>query len=133
VARVTIELRHGKDVLAVELDGAAGAARVRLGDRIAVCDWRRLGPGCYSLVVEGRVHDLWVESSGDGYAVLGREGEIRLVLADPRRVGAQGETEERGAGLRRIAAEMPGKVVRVLVSPGDVVAFDQALLVLEAM
>jgi pyruvate carboxylase subunit B len=41
--------------------------------------------------------------------------------------------EEGPAGLLRMRAEMPGKIVRVLVREGESVAYDQGLLVLEAM
>ena len=38
-----------------------------------------------------------------------------------------------GDGPQRIAAPMPGKVVRVLVRPGDAVGVRQPLIVVEAM
>lgn len=38
-----------------------------------------------------------------------------------------------GSGPQRIVAPMPGKVVRVLVSPGDAVVARQGLVVVEAM
>jgi biotin carboxyl carrier protein len=37
------------------------------------------------------------------------------------------------AGLQRLCAEMPGKVIRVLVREGDAVVYEQGLLVIEAM
>ena len=40
---------------------------------------------------------------------------------------------ERGAAPQRLAASMPGKVVRVLVKTGDVVHARQPLVVVEAM
>ena len=39
----------------------------------------------------------------------------------------------RGAGPQRVTAPMPGKVVRVLVKPGDAVEPRQGLVVVEAM
>jgi biotin carboxyl carrier protein len=38
-----------------------------------------------------------------------------------------------GSGQQRVAAPMPGKIVRVLVKPGDEVATRQGLVVVEAM
>ena len=46
-----------------------------------------------------------------------------------RRIGAGAD----GAGPQRIVAPMPGKVVRVLVKPGDAVEARQGLVVVEAM
>jgi biotin carboxyl carrier protein len=53
---------------------------------------------------------------------------------DPRRTGRAGA--EGGAnpdGEHAVVAPMPGRVVRVLVSPGDEVAARQPVVVVEAM
>jgi len=61
----------------------------------------------------------------DGYRF---EMEVR----DPRRWSRKDAA--RGAdGLETVAAPMPGKIVRVLVAPGDEVEAGQGLLVVEAM
>jgi len=50
-----------------------------------------------------------------------------------RRWGRKDEGRESGAGPQRLAAPMPGKVVRVLVKAGDAVHARQPLVVVEAM
>jgi biotin carboxyl carrier protein len=62
----------------------------------------------------------------DGYRVPVhlRQGRGRTTRD---RIGSQ------GAGAQRVAAPMPGKVVRVLVKPDDVVKPRQVLVVVEAM
>ena len=51
--------------------------------------------------------------------------------------GAVGGRKERrgapGSGPQRLVAPMPGKVVRVLVKPGDTVRARQPIVVIEAM
>ena len=42
-------------------------------------------------------------------------------------------TEAGGTGAQRLVAPMPGRVVRVLVKPGDEVTVRQGLVVVEAM
>lgn len=52
---------------------------------------------------------------------------------DRRRSGRAGDAEAGGSGEQRLHAPMPGRIVRVLVKPGDEVAPRQGLLVIEAM
>ncbi len=59
---------------------------------------------------------------------------VAVTLNEPAALGAQ----RRGAraarsGPQRLTAPMPGKVVRVLVKPGDAVAARQPVVVVEAM
>jgi biotin carboxyl carrier protein len=50
------------------------------------------------------------------------------------RFGRRGSSAEQGtSGPRRIVAPMPGRVVKVLVRPGDMVDARQGLVVVEAM
>lgn len=87
-----------------------------------------LGGGTYSVLIGGRsYYAIAVEGS---IRVNGREFAIEV--SDPRemrgrRAGGVGE------GRQNIAAHMPGKVVRVLVSAGDTVESGQGLVVVEAM
>ena len=129
--------------LAVEIDGAPLPLEIeRAGER-----WHfRLGEGMlrdalvreaepevYSILLDGRVYDAHVEPGAGGVLVVviaGRRFEIGI--RDPRRwsrksagVGAEGR--------QTVTSPMPGKVVRVLVSPGDEVKAGQGLLVVEAM
>ncbi|HKW01151.1 MAG TPA: biotin/lipoyl-containing protein [Vicinamibacterales bacterium] len=60
----------------------------------------------------------------------------RLTVAavvDGRRFERTGPIEAGGHGEQRVKAPMPGRVVRVLVKPGDTVAARQGLVVVEAM
>jgi len=55
---------------------------------------------------------------------------IAVTVNGRRRVGASNRA---AAGPQRIAAPMPGKIVRVFVRPGDAVTARQPLVVVEAM
>jgi len=70
----------------------------------------------------------------------GAPGDLTLTLADGLvRATVNGRRSKRGgevagaAGEQRIVAPMPGKVLRVLVQPGQDVAARQPLVVVEAM
>jgi biotin carboxyl carrier protein len=60
-----------------------------------------------------------------------------LAVSIPRRrrpgPGAAREISSAGAAPQRVAAPMPGRIVKVLVKPGDIVETRQALVVIEAM
>jgi biotin carboxyl carrier protein len=58
---------------------------------------------------------------------------IPVILNGLRRWGRKDDGGGAGEGPQRLVAPMPGKVVRVLVKPGDVVGARQAIVVVEAM
>jgi biotin carboxyl carrier protein len=90
-------------------------------------------PGVYSVLIDGRSYDARVEERPGGGVVVVIDGyRFEIDVHDPRRwtrkSGGRGD-----AGVQRITAPMPGKVVRVLISPGDPVKAGQGLVVVEAM
>ena len=125
-----IELTHGERTMFLEL---TGDKEITVDGRKISCDWIRIGHNQYSLIVDGQVFDLTVELSESACSVLSRTGPIELAIRDPRKLRETQLVEEVHSGLRRILAEMPGKVVRLLVQIGDTVSLDQSLLVVEAM
>jgi len=58
---------------------------------------------------------------------------VPVRLVDRRRARPRGGDADEGAGTQSLRAPMPGRIVRVLVAPGDRVATRQALVVMEAM
>jgi biotin carboxyl carrier protein len=100
------------------------------GERSArVCEAE---PSVYSVLLDGRSYDARVEEGPEGLVVVIAGHRFEIGVRDPRRLsrkhgGAGGE------GRQNVIAPMPGKIVRVLVSPGDEVTAGQGLLVVEAM
>jgi biotin carboxyl carrier protein len=119
----------------------------------------RAGAGCYRVVVDGRPHEVDAARVGsfglslllDGDSGVSREVQVApaggpgemLVRIDGRTVTAvingrrtgramtDGGTDARGE--QAVLAPMPGRVVRVLVSRGEEVTAQQAVVVIEAM
>ncbi len=88
-----------------------------------------LEPGVMSLVVEGRQYRCVLD--GDAVIVGGRRSTFEL--DDPRSLAGRRRAGGGAAGPRPVKAPMPGRVVRVLVAPGDEVAEHQGVVVIEAM
>jgi biotin carboxyl carrier protein len=89
-------------------------------------------PGVYSVLMDGRSYDARVEEHPDCVVVVIDGYRFEIEVRDPRRWSAKGA--RRGAdGVHTVTAPMPGKLVRVLVARGDVVAPGQGLVVVEAM
>jgi biotin carboxyl carrier protein len=89
-------------------------------------------PGVYSVLMDGRSYDARVEESPAGLIVVIDGYRFEIEVRDPRR-RARGSGGRGGQGLQTLAAPMPGKVVRILVHPGDAVEAGQGIVVVEAM
>ncbi len=96
-----------------------------------VVDARKLEADFYSILYEGKSYEVSVENSGPKYLVRHGAYEQVVELADASRGGRE-ELHKR-SGPESIDSVMPGKVVRVLVQPGDEVDAGQGLVVVEAM
>ena len=89
-------------------------------------------PGVYSVLMEGRSYEARVEEHADCLVVVIDGYRFEIEARDPRR-WSRGAYGRGGSGPQTITAPMPGKVVRVLVGPGDAVEAGQGMVVVEAM
>ncbi|HUI56039.1 MAG TPA: biotin/lipoyl-containing protein [Bryobacteraceae bacterium] len=117
----------------IEVLAPAPACRFRIGEapeRSAHVETPE--PGVYSVLLDGRSYEARVEEAGGALVVVIDGYRFEIEVRDPRRWSRQ--SGARGAGgVQTVAAPMPGKVVRVLVAPGDEVAAGQGIVVVEAM
>ena len=133
LSEMLLELYYGELRIPVELTGSSGVQKVLLDSREVSFDYLKLQNGNSSLIIDGRVYDIFVEVVDDSCSVSTRQGVFRLRVADRRRLASGDRAEMAISGLQRLVAEMPGKVIRLLCQVGDTVAHDQGLVVLEAM
>ena len=114
--------------------------------------------GRFHVTVDGHSHEVRAERTGEfGLSLLvggdanasrelqlapsGVRGELLAAFAGRTvAVVINGRTRRRGGGedagrdgVQSVTAPMPGRVVRILVSPGDTVAARQGVVVVEAM
>lgn len=120
--------------------GSEGSSEVEVNGQSYLVSWRRDADGLWIEFPHGTYgYDFYGESDetagGLVYRVNAR-GSDRVSAGV--RVRGDGESAAASAGVgkkkaTRVRAQMPGKIVRVLVKVGDEVAKDQSLLVMEAM
>jgi biotin carboxyl carrier protein len=113
-----------------------GCFEILLDGARHIVDAAAIEPGRWSLVMaNGRSHEVVIVPDGhEGAATVLVDGAaVPVALRDPRRrrdlAGPHGSAD----GPVRILAPMPGKVVRVLASPGEAVSARQGVIVVEAM
>ncbi len=116
----------------IELLSPAPACRFRLDGADRTADVTMPEPGLYSILLDGHSYDVQVERTPRHLIVVLRGHRFEIEVHDPRRWSRQA-AGGRSGDLERIAAPMPGKVVRVLAAPGDAVEPGQGILVVEAM
>jgi pyruvate carboxylase subunit B len=109
-------------------DGDAGTLHLEEGD-LAV-DARPLD-GLLSLRLGDRVYRV-ERLEGPRWRVNGRELESRVLSELEHRFAGFGAGQEE-EGPARLEVPMPGRIVKVLVKPGDEVARGQGLVIVEAM
>jgi len=87
------------------------------------------GDGAWSILIDGRSYAVSVLGANE-VLVNGRVFQVEAF--DPR--GPRGRLAPgEGSGPQSITAPMPGRVVHVLVEPGQEVAAGEGLIVVEAM
>jgi biotin carboxyl carrier protein len=82
-----------------------------------------------------RSYEISVDRRSNGERVVHVNGRVVPVsIVDPRaRLTRKAGAAPAGTGRRTIVSPMPGRIVKVMVKPGDVVAAHQGLVVVEAM
>jgi biotin carboxyl carrier protein len=139
---VKFELEVGDRLRTVEIQRHPSGYEVTVDGRRHLVDAAHLGRTAWSLLVrdDDRSGRRSIEavvlpraaSSGFDVHIDGFHIPVHLKGGLGRRtrdIGAGG----RGSGPQRLTAPMPGKILRVLVKPGDAVKARQGLVVVEAM
>ncbi|MGC2495404.1 biotin/lipoyl-containing protein [Candidatus Binatus sp.] len=113
---------------------AADSFSIRFGKDSFEADLRKVGPVSFSVIVDNRSFDFDVARDGEEIVVASRTRSTRLTVADAARRMARAAGKRREvSGRVEIKSAMPGRVVNVLVAPGDDVKVDQGIIVVEAM
>ena len=107
--------------------------RFRLGDlEERQAQLAEVEPGVFSVLLDGRSYEARAEYGDECAWITVRGRRFRVAITDPRR-WTQSSAAAHGHDRETIVASMPGKIVRVLVQPGETVAAGQGVIVIEAM
>lgn len=140
---MNFEIAVGHGVRTVSVTRQGSQLQVSIDGRTVVVDARRVGDMELSLLVAPAAGAAPVHSVDASLAARRTAGDFdvhvagRTIPVQVRLAGGFGRQNKAGAaqgtGPQRITAPMPGKIVRVLVKPGDEVKARQGLVVVEAM
>ena len=130
---MTFEVRIDGAPVRLEVEREGEQHRFRLGDQDErSAQLAEVEPGVYSVLLEGRSYEAHCEAGPDGAWITIRGRRFHVAITDPRRwIPKRGEAH--GQEHENIVAPMPGKIVRVLVEPGQAVEAGQGVIVIEAM
>jgi biotin carboxyl carrier protein len=132
----------GGRVYQVAVSRAASGFRVTVDGREHTVDAARVDRHTLSLLVgagTATAHErvsrevTVAPDKATGQVVVGAGPVLIGAIVNGRHRSGRKDDGARAAGPQRLVAPMPGKVVRVLVKAGDVVAARQPLVVVEAM
>ena len=110
--------------------------RVQVDDQNLTLDLRPVTqPSLYSLLIDNRSYEIFVETRGDDFDVLIGSEMFHLKVQDEwaRRLANIQRKTAVEAGVLAIKAPMSGAVVSVEVVPGQDVKRGQGLIILSAM
>lgn len=123
----------------VSLKFADGTVVVEVDRRRYELEVRPLASGEYLLISGSNVYKCRVEqkrsrlSAGGSFAVVVRGESFAVSVIDPKRLRSGQGSGAQHTGAAEIVSSMPGKIVRVLVKPGDHVEAGAGVIVVEAM
>ena len=119
--------------------GLSGEGRVRVDKQVLPVAWRKDHEGVWLEFAHGVFgFDLMAEKDDDGrvqYRLKSRtspEHAVGLHFARAGEAASVGGASQKKKAVR-VRAQMPGKIIKLMVAPGDAVEKDQILLVMEAM
>ena len=119
----------------VEFRSEGGRLWLEMDGRRIEADVHPLPDGeVYSLLVDGRSHEVRVTPAGEGLEVTVEGATLAVMVRHPLEKILQG-VRRAGAtsGVETVAAPMPGLVVTLKVRRGDTVVAGQSVAVIEAM
>ena len=128
--------------VAIEAADTQGQVQVSIKGRRRAYDVSWVDAATLSLIpldgdTRGREFGLEAKGGGELQVITGGRNFHATVLSDGKSNQRHPHRAERAAvpmeGRQSVVATMPGRIVRVLVAPGDRVAAGQAVVVVEAM
>ena len=117
---------------------AVAVEQVERGFEVTVDGRRRAAdlvpvPSGWSLLLDDRSYEVAVEERRGALTVYVSGRAFAVALPSAGWSGGRRRAAVHAGGPQQIVTPMPGRIVRVLVKPGDTVSARQGLIVIEAM
>src|SRR4051794_23872136 len=90
-------------------------------------------PDVLSIIIHGRAYEVKRERTPTDTHLWVKNSRFAVEVRDPRSLRSRKSKAGSTEGPQKIAAPMPGKIVRILASAGAVVEAGQGIIVVEAM
>lgn len=132
-AAVKLIARYDELDIAIEVERRGAAYHLTMGDRSFDVDMVNAGPYVHSLRLDdGTQFGLVHHREENDYEITIEGSKVLVEIVDPLSLRRKGQEDAEGKG-GVLKALMPGRIVRVLVEPGQEVTRGTGLLILEAM
>ena len=115
----------------IEIIASPPHCRFHWNSSVRSAEVESVGPGVYSILLDGRSYDARVERAGTATVIVIGGYRFEVEVLDPRRWSPKSALAAHG--VANLSAPMPGRVVRVLVALGEIVEAGKVILVVEAM
>jgi len=127
--------KFGDKVISVQMSGTTSPIKARIGDREVEWQFEQVSDGEFLFKNAGRQFRLFIAQDKTGATFVQTDGRVYKLTPIDRDFGAGGEDENGGGGTGggRLIASMPGRIIKVLVEPGQEVEKNQAVLIMESM
>jgi 3-methylcrotonyl-CoA carboxylase alpha subunit len=127
-APVSLHFRHGADDMTIDAAAEGGGWRLRLGDHEGHATAERLPDRRLAVALDGVRSTMRVLQHDAELAVFFDGESWHFTTVDP--LAPPADADVRGG---RLTAPMPGRVIQLMVAPGEAVRRGQAMMVIEAM
>ena len=134
ILELKINKTHDSKVELLKIDG--NLLSFKVNDLTYDADIVKVADGVYSIVINGKSYniDLFQEENSKNYIIktFWQSFNVEVIDAETKYLNNRGKGIE-DFGETVISSPIPGKVVKILVKPGDLVHEDQTVIVVEAM
>jgi biotin carboxyl carrier protein len=118
----------------VEIEREGRDWRISIDGELVDADAVEIAPNIFSILLNGKSYEVRVTPSPNGALTLQTaHQEFTAEVVDVRAWRGRRHGALEAEGRQQILAPMPGKIIRVLVQPGEKVEAGQGLIVVEAM
>jgi biotin carboxyl carrier protein len=133
IYKVEIESSSPTATQSMGASNAEVVYRIRLNGREIAVSYVPLSRAALSLIVNGESFDVSCQRADERLQLSIRGAIYECTVSDPRSLRSQKRAGLTDSGEQKLAASMPGKVVRIISAVGDQIKAGQGVLVIEAM